>query len=261
MSIFGSIGSLALVAGALCAVACGGQVAEASVGPNPAGGTGTASASQPGLGGEKSATIVAGGSVAGHAGVSTGWVEVSVILHCPEGKLVAVSGPACGDRQLVAGENCDDGNTIAGDGCDGRCRIEANWLCPQVGHSCTVCGNVLDAGEQCEDGNTADGDGCSQQCGVEAGYRCGFGDDGSLCLWIGACGDGMVSPYGQERCDDGNVLAGDGCSADCQTVDRGYVCRNRGAPCELVADERPHCGNGASCDGCSSNCLQETVIL
>ncbi len=250
MNIFGSICSLALVAGALSASACGGHVAEASAGPNPAGGTTTASAGQPGLAGERSVAIVVGGntaasSTAGQTGLSTGGVEVSVILRCPQGKLVAVSGPACGDGQLSPGEKCDDANTLAGDGCDGKCRIEVTWLCPKIGHPCTVCGNgMLDAREQCDDGNSANGDGCSQQCEVEPGYRCGFADDGGLCLWIGECGDGKSSPYGQEICDDGNVLGGDGCAADCRTVERGYVCRTRGAPCEWVAAKHPHCGNG-----------------
>lgn len=75
------------------------------------------------------------------------------------------------------------------------------------------------------------------------------------------CGDGIPSngpPVGGfadsqqdsgaetfEECDDGNTVAGDGCSADC-TVELGYECPVWGAPCNLI------CGNGyveAQADG------------
>merc|ERR1711970_959523 len=36
------------------------------------------------------------------------------------------------------------------------------------------------------------------------------------------CGDQQIS--GSEACDDGNTLGGDGCSADCSTVEKGFVC-------------------------------------
>lgn len=48
----------------------------------------------------------------------------------------------------------------------------------------------------------------------------------------GACGDGRVT--GQETCDDGDAIGGDGCGADCQ-VESGFVC---GAECTPLAATR-----------------------
>lgn len=75
------------------------------------------------------------------------------------------------------------------------------------------------------------------------------------------CGDGVVSV--RERCDDGNVANGDGCSAQCD-VESGRACT--GAPSVCAAT----CGNGVvnageSCDdgdiqggdGCDDRCRVE----
>ncbi len=37
---------------------------------------------------------------------------------------------------------------------------------------------------------------------------------------IARCGDGTVNASAGESCDDGNVLAGDGCNADCHAERR-----------------------------------------
>lgn len=77
------------------------------------------------------------------------------------------------------------------------------------------------------------------------------------------CGDGLlILP---EACDDGNKVAGDGCSASC-TRETGFDCNVYAQP--SVCKER--CGNGAvspreKCDdgntdnddGCSKNCTLE----
>jgi cysteine-rich repeat protein len=74
----------------------------------------------------------------------------------PDGYVVTVQAPACGNSAVECDEQCDDGNTTPGDHCDANCRIEV------------VCGDgFLDAPEQCDDGNTADGDGCSANCTIE----------------------------------------------------------------------------------------------
>ena len=36
------------------------------------------------------------------------------------------------------------------------------------------------------------------------------------------CGDSLIG--GDEICDDGNSIGGDGCSADCGVVEDGYAC-------------------------------------
>jgi fibro-slime domain-containing protein len=77
-----------------------------------------------------------------------------------------------------------------------------------------------------------------------------------------ACGNGK--PTSNEACDDGNVMDGDGCSADCKVVTPGYQCRVPGRKCvpfcgdgQLIGGENCDDGNGMSGDGCSSTCLTE----
>jgi len=78
-----------------------------------------------------------------------------------------------------------------------------------------------------------------------------------------ACGDGDLNPF--EACDDGNTESGDGCSADCSTVEDGFVCPVPGEPCiqtvcgDGITDPGEECddGNNISGDGCSPNCLLE----
>lgn len=80
-----------------------------------------------------------------------------------------------------------------------------------------------------------------------------------------ACGDGLVDEE-FEACDDGNNNDGDGCWGNCLGVESGYICRDAGQPCALVA----RCGDGAivfpeQCDdggvtagdGCSATCKIE----
>ena len=78
------------------------------------------------------------------------------------------------------------------------------------------------------------------------------------------CGDGALTS--DEACDDGNLVGGDGCAANCLSVERGYSCNPPGAACRqiarcgdgLVADSEP-CddGNTAAGDGCSARCRVE----
>jgi cysteine-rich repeat protein len=41
---------------------------------------------------------------------------------------------------------------------------------------------------------------------------------------VALCGDGII--FGTDVCDDGNQISFDGCSADCQTLESGFVCNN-----------------------------------
>lgn len=59
------------------------------------------------------------------------------------------------------------------------------------------------------------GDGCTPLCTAEPNCPAG----GGACTTT--CGDGLV--MGNEACDDGNAVSGDGCSATCQ-VEPGYEC-------------------------------------
>ncbi|HVJ18696.1 MAG TPA: DUF4215 domain-containing protein [Polyangiaceae bacterium] len=106
-------------------------------------------------------------------------------------------GPRCGDAVLQVGnEQCDDGtnlttySTTGMAGCAPGCTLSA------------YCGDAkVDGlfGEQCDDGVNAGGyNGCASNCTL--GPR---------------CGDGQVQ-NGEEQCDDGNLVTGDGCSSMCE---------------------------------------------
>ena len=65
------------------------------------------------------------------------------------------------------------------------------------------------------------------------------------------CGDGIV--YGTEQCDDGNTVAGDGCSTTCrfEFCGDGVIQSARGESCDD--------GNTTSGDGCSATCVSEAA--
>jgi cysteine-rich repeat protein len=76
-----------------------------------------------------------------------------------------------------------------------------------------------------------------------------------------SCGDGQLDPG--EACDDGNPLAGDGCSADCH-VEPGFTCTGSPSTCATtcgdgVAGGTEQCddGNATPGDGCSADCHVE----
>jgi cysteine-rich repeat protein len=254
--------------GALCE--CGGDVERRGGG---AGGrtSSHAGADSGGAAGESPAAG-SGGEEVSPGG--SGGREGAVVVECPGGRLVTVTGPACGDGQLDVGEMCDDGNVISDDGCSSQCQYARGWSCPEPGELGFPCGNcVMDEGEGCDDGNQEDGDGCSARCEVEEGYRCIYSSrdlTGSTCIATGGvCGDGAITGS-VEVCDDGNAVGGDGCSADCTEVEAGYVCTSEGELCQATISLYPHCGDGVmqldegeTCDdgindgrlgGCSAAC-------
>ncbi|WP_373047753.1 DUF4215 domain-containing protein [Vulgatibacter sp.] len=75
------------------------------------------------------------------------------------------------------------------------------------------------------------------------------------------CGDSFLGEG--ETCDDGDAIAGDGCSDSCQ-LETGYVCRTPGQPCTVsvcgdsVKEGTEVCddGNAIAGDGCSADCQQ-----
>jgi len=90
--------------------------------------------------------------------------------------------------------------------------------------------------------------------GLEQGASCsypGVGQgscDQQVCRPAG-CGNGFVDAA--EVCDDGNLVAGDGCSADClsdETCGNGVV--------DVAVGETCDDGNDTSGDGCSSCSLE-----
>ncbi len=128
-----------------------------------------------------------------------------------------------------------------------------------------TCGNSKwDDNEQCEDGNTVGGDGCSKTCQLEnpKEWDCPKNPTVGPCKSLAVCGDGGLTS--QEVCDDGNTADGDGCSADCKTIETGWTCRMPGKACVpicgdsmITAKEQCDDGNSNSGDGCSSTCIIE----
>jgi cysteine-rich repeat protein len=105
--------------------------------------------------------------------------------------------PYCGDGLEVGSEKCDDGNTNDGDGCKGDCTtVESGWVW-SGGSSATA-----DIWTFCTSGF----------------YQ---NDATNPILWVPHCGDGLE--VGSEKCDDGNVIDGDGWKGDCTTVEAGWV--------------------------------------
>ncbi len=97
----------------------------------------------------------------------------------------------------------------------------------------------------------------------------GFVTEGGDALIVGGeiapdCGDGKVSDA--EACDDGGNESGDGCSADCNSVEAGYICAG-GTLCTLTdfcgdgrvsGAETCDDGNSESGDGCTGTCGVES---
>ncbi len=88
---------------------------------------------------------------------------------------------------------------------------------------------------------------------------CTFDSSGTK---AGICGNGMIERG--EGCDDGNTLAGDGCSETCQ-VEPGWFCNPETRICTPICGDGRVTGtetcddqNTTSGDGCSNTCQTET---
>ncbi len=190
---------------------------------------------------------------------SKGRVESGYVCITPGKACTAI----CGDGILAKGEECDDGNHKSGDGCSQNCKLEEGYYCKTPGKACTLdtCGNGFIGPNEACDGQT----GCGSDCrSVKSGYCYSISKGLHKCS-TSKCGN-YILEYG-EKCDDGNTLGGDGCSADCKSIERDFECPN-GVDC------RPICGDGKVmwqlgevCDlgsnngkgkGCSIKCEEET---
>ena len=198
---------------------------------------------------------------------------------CPTPGAACMRDAFCGDGRLDApNEMCDDGNAVPGDGCTGRCVLEPFSACPTPGQACVstvVCGDGKVTGDEaCDDGNKTAGDGCSVDCRqVEGGFTCPrMGETGGACTRVPEprCGDAQLT-FG-EFCDDGNTTAGDGCAADCKTVEPGFICEKVGMACvrrdvcgdgklALAAGEECDDANTTGADGCSTLCKVESEFV
>jgi MYXO-CTERM domain-containing protein len=93
----------------------------------------------------------------------------------------------------------------------------------------------------CNDGNPCTNDACS------VGSCVYMPSGASGCGPISVCGNAALE--GGEGCDDGNAMAGDGCSNSCQ-VETGYECTMAGMPCSDIHEcefEIDNCDPNATC--------------
>ena len=121
------------------------------------------------------------------------------------------------------------------------------------------CGNgLIETGEECDDGlvdaddtyHTVDDLDDDGDCVID------IEDSASSCL-NNVCGDGYLYA-GEEQCDDGNLVAGDGCDSSCQIeIGPGDVCGNG----LVEAGEECDDGNVEDGDGCSSLCELEQCAI
>lgn len=144
------------------------------------------------------------------------------------------------------------------------------------GPGSTICGDgdVAPHCEQCDDGagnddttpNACRTDCRRAHCGdgiVDSGEQC---DDGNVLACDGCdpvckletghvCGDGELDPTCNEECDDGiaNADAADACRTDCRLPRCG----------DGITDATEQCddGNFVGCDGCSPSCRIETGLV
>jgi cysteine-rich repeat protein len=68
---------------------------------------------------------------------------------------------------------------------------------------------------------------CGRTC--QSGFVCGL-DDQCVRPLAGSCGDG-TQQVATEECDDGNIVNGDGCSAQCYVEDGNYPCQGNSCVC------------------------------
>lgn len=220
--------------------------------------------------------------------VEAGW-DCADKLHCV---------PACSGGGV---SGCDDGNACTRDTCD----LERGCL-----HTAADDGTRCDDGDRCTTGDACTAGSCGASGVVacappdachEAGVcepgtgKCTYAakpegvacDDGDACTLQDRCTGGACRPgfaFGDcrcgdtwitpgESCDDGNGIAGDGCSAEC-AEEAGWVCFGSapepdqaliGGPCTSICGDGlwvnlEHCddGNLRSGDGCSATCQVET---
>ncbi len=173
--------------------------------------------------------------------VDPGWFCTGEPSECAEG---------CGDGNVVGGEECDDGNEFDDDGCV-ACAEDDGWTCSGEPSMCeTTCGDDIKAGtEECDDGDTATAP-CAY--GLMSCTVCN-GACQEIPGTVDYCGDSLLD-QGEEECDDGNRVAGDGCGAGC-TVEAFWSC-NEASPTKCTQPScvglAPTCGVNQDQDCCNA---------
>ena len=151
----------------------------------------------------------------------------------------------CGNGVVDTGEQCDDGNKLGGDCCSEFCTTEPYCQCNDPANCAPICGDgQVKHTEECDDGDTITNN-CAYgltSCTV-CRADCTNGPGNPI-----VCGDGTLQS-GNEACDDGNTVDGDGCRSNC-TLE---VCGDG------ILDSNEDCddGNTTANDGCSATCAIE----
>ncbi len=144
----------------------------------------------------------------------------------------------CGDGVLDAGEDCDSTDVGSQTCLTAAGRLAGTLDCTTTCHldvsGCYTCGDgVVEASEEC-DGPILLGQTCQSRGFATGTLTCAPDctiDESGCGVVTPACGNGVVSA--DEDCDDGNLIAGDGCDEACQT-EPGFRCY--GDPSTCVSD-------------------------
>jgi hypothetical protein len=164
----------------------------------------------------------------------SGCLNAANVSPCDADGNACTVGDMCSGKYCLVGakKNCDDGVDCTADACDqssGQCNNDPT---PMNNQSCDADGSVCTQGDKCVSGsckagaavNCDDGIACTADlCDPAGGCKSTNMADGAACGAVGykcvslqcvKCGNNLVEAG--EQCDDGNVIAGDGCSAACQ---------------------------------------------
>ncbi len=157
----------------------------------------------------------------------------------------------CGDGVVQWWEACDDSN-FKGETCLGLTGRKGILACSADCMRIDTTG--CNAPETCGNGELDDGEDCDGDIVFENCESHGYGGGELACMsncrfdfsGCSLCGNEVLD--GEEECDDGNNMNGDGCSSDC-IIEAGWNCQGTGwNSCE------PICGDsilvsGEECDG------------
>ena len=188
--------------------------------------------------------------------------------------------PYCGDGLTQGGlEVCDDGNTEDGDGCDATCQVSDKPDGPPYSNNTRTIHGYLDGGYEgraiLDTANVLTKEELDAQVGLDRRAAQGISDAQRIrsltaldaIPWVGksafdklltharatnrvpSCGDGRMLAL-MERCDDGNLEDGDGCSSSC-TLEN--VCGDGVVEFQETCDF----GDANDGDGCSAECTWE----
>lgn len=145
------------------------------------------------------------------------------------------NGASCSADAQCASGHCAQGKCAAKDGEKGG-----------IGDACKANGDC--ASSRCDNGRCVAADATpgdiGDDCKTNSGCASGLCHAGKCAASI--CGNGELEDG--EACDDGNTKDGDGCSADCKTVEEGYHCDAPGYDCIIESCGNGYVENGEECD-------------